>query len=34
MIAFALGFASAVVMLLAWLGWVLVQPVGKGLPRR
>jgi hypothetical protein len=34
MIAFALGFASAVAMLLAGVGWVLVQPAGKGLPRR
>ena len=34
MTAFALGFASAVAMLLAGLGWMLAQPVGKGLPRR
>ena len=34
MIAFALGFASCVAVLLAGLGWVLMQPAGKGLPRR
>lgn len=33
MIAYALGFASGVALMLAALGWVLVQPTGKGWPR-
>ena len=34
MTAYMLGFASCAAMLLAGLGWVLMQPAGKGLPRR
>ena len=33
MTAFLIGFASGVALMLAGLGWVLVQPTGKGWPR-